>query len=222
MSKRNVSVGAFEHDYFASAYGGEYERRNPRYKVRAFLREITRLRPNGRLLDVGCAYGAFLQEAISHYQCYGCDISEYALSVARRRLPPTVVLFKCNAEALPVAESYDIITCFDILEHVPALKASLAGVWHALKPGGLLAFTVPVYDGLVGRLVALADHDPTHMHKCSRNFWLEKVRAAGLRVHTFKGVFRYFLARRIYINLISQPLRLLSPAIIVVAEKERP
>ena len=84
----------FGQDYFSggSNYAGRYDWFNPPHKIAGYLREIRRLRPAGSLLDVGCAFGRFLQAARHHYECEGVDISVYATGLARERLPDVMLL----------------------------------------------------------------------------------------------------------------------------------
>ncbi len=142
----------FNSQYFDTAYGKGYERRNPRYKWRSFLRKILKFRSSGSLLEVGCGFGLFLKEAREHFTCTGSDISDYAISQARKRLPDDVVLYSGVLDEIEIHLRFDVITCFDVLEHIPDLNTALDNIEHLLRPGGLLVFTVPVYDGPVGSL----------------------------------------------------------------------
>jgi SAM-dependent methyltransferase len=208
---------AFEQPYFEDVYGAAYDRRNPRYKHRSYLREVRRVAPEGgSLLDVGCAYGRFLREAAREYSCAGCDVSQHAVEVASRRLPG-VPIFRCDVLGLPPAGRYDVVTCFDVLEHVPDLDRALAHLRRVLRPGGVLALAVPVYDTPVGRLVTLLDRDPTHLHKLARRAWLERLRSAGFEDVRWRGILRYHLGGALYLHWCSRWIRRFSPAILVTA-----
>lgn len=209
---------SFETEYFQVQYGGNYLRRNPPYKWRAFLKVIRRFRPSGRLLDVGCALGLFLQEAQRYFVCSGSDVSRYALEQARKRLPPEVHLFQGALGSLPAEACYDVVTCFDVLEHIPDLEAAWQNLETLLCPSGLLVLTVPVYDGPLGWLVRRLDTDPTHVHRRERRFWLEQV-SRRFVIRDILGVWRYFFFNRFYLNWVSRPARHLATAILIVAEK---
>lgn len=209
----------FGADYFATAYGADYARRNPPYKWRSFLRVATRFQPGGDLLDVGCAYGLFLAEAVRRYRCAGCDVSEQVVAAARSRLPEGVPLFAASLPAIPGAGRYDVVTCFDVLEHVEDLDAAFANLRTLLKPGGVLVATMPVYDGPLGALVDRLDHDATHVHRRPRRFWLERF-ARCFTVRHYTGVWRYFFFGRWYLNVVSRASRRWTTAILLVAAKE--
>src|SRR5262249_22002624 len=67
---------------------------------------------------------------------------------------------------------FDVITAFDVIEHIPSLDAVAASVHRLLGPSGHFVFVVPVYDGVTGPLIRMLDKDETHVHKDSRDFWL--------------------------------------------------
>ncbi len=208
----------FELNYFLTQYGGNYRRRNPAYKWRAFLNVIRRYRSGGHLLDAGCALGLFLRQAQRYFTCSGSDISAYAIEEAGKILPPEVTLFQGALGFLPATTRYDVVTCFDVIEHIPDLQAVWRNLGEVLRPGGLLVLTVPVYDGPLGWLVRRLDHDPTHVHRRERAFWLREV-SRCFEILDVLGVWRYFLLNRFYLNWVSRPSRWLATAILIVAEK---
>jgi len=210
----------FERSYFDDVYGGDYDRRNPRYKMRRLLRTVMRFEDGGRMLDVGCAYGAYLAEAAAsgRFELAGTDISEHAVDVARQRLPDAVDLrpgglFDADFEP----GSFDAVCMFDVIEHIEDLEAAYARVRELLRPRGLFAMSVPVYDGPLGPLVQALDKDPTHLHKWPRGDWIDATARNGFDVMHWAGLFRYFLAGRRYLFWDTLVGRSFCPAILVLA-----
>ncbi len=221
---RDDAIPAFDADTFGEAYftkvsnyGGLYRRFNPPHKIKGYLAEIRRLRPQGALLDVGCAFGGFLESARHYYTCEGLDISAYALVKARQMLP-AIPLHHGSIEGFAAGRTYDVVTCFDVIEHVPEIDIALARLRALLAPEGVLALAVPVYDTLPGRLFSLIDRDPTHVHRRSRRFWLDQLRRAGLSPVVFKGILRLPLPGT-FLHLISPMLRSFSSAIFVICTR---
>lgn len=107
------------------------------------IEEIKGLVFPGRLLDIGCGAGFFLQLAAqTGYTVKGVEISPYAVDYARNKLGLPVFMGELEAADL-TPESFDIVTLWHILEHVRDPKAFLGQVNRLLKVNGLLAVEVP-------------------------------------------------------------------------------
>lgn len=119
------------------------------------LRRLERLRPGrGRLLDVGCGIGAFVGLARARgWDARGVDISPFAVRWARDRLGDVVDEGTLESVGYP-AESFDVVTLWDSIEHVADPLALLREVQRILAPGGSLLLNTPNEAGLL-RLIAL-------------------------------------------------------------------
>ncbi|MGV3720849.1 MAG: class I SAM-dependent methyltransferase [Actinomycetota bacterium] len=213
----SAPTGAFEADYFRKVYRTAYDGRNPRYKHQSYVREVLQTaKRGGVLLDIGCAYGAFLREARNEFDCTGCDISEHAVETASGRYPD-LKFFTAEISSIPSDRKYDVVTCFDVLEHVPELDEALAKIKSLLTPTGVLVATMPVYDTLVGKGVGLLDKDPTHVHKNSRYWWQERFGQCGYEVQSWKGILRFYFGRGVYLHWCGGAVRSFSPAILIAA-----
>jgi SAM-dependent methyltransferase len=208
----------FEKAYFESAYGPYYRLRNPRHKWLVFLGEIKKYVQKGKLLDIGCAYGLFLQEASRTFHCTGVDISQHAIEHAKATLPEEIRVFVGAVGSLILPGRYDLVTCFDILEHTRDLGEALDNILELLQDDGLLAMTIPVYDGPLGWLVDRLDKDETHTYRRSRGFWLEEV-SKRFDILSYTGIWRYFFFHRFYLNVLSRMTRRITPAVMIVAKK---
>jgi SAM-dependent methyltransferase len=96
---------------------------------------------SGTLLDVGCALGGFLAVAQEHgFEVEGVEIAEYAAEQARARLHIKVANSDIySAELAP--ESYDVITMWDVIEHLTDPNLALEKILRALRPKGYVAFS---------------------------------------------------------------------------------
>lgn len=138
---------------------------------RRFLRD--RPGEGGSLLDVGCAEGGFLAVARRHYRVAGLDFNPRAIALARERfgLEHTYVMTleefqKARAE-LGFAAGFDVITVFDVLEHVDAPQPFLGMLRELLAPAGWLAINEPNRDRRPN-LSEPWDYPPHHLTRWNR------------------------------------------------------
>ncbi len=215
-SSVSLNDAAFGEDYYRTVYR-HYERQNPSYKTEFYRQFILQHagRDVGRILDVGCAFGGFLASLPKSWDRYGIDISSFAIEQAARTNPD---LHVANAilENNPFKGPFDVVTSFDVIEHINDLEKVAACVADLLTPGGLYVFVVPTYDGPFGPVVHFLDHDPTHLHKTNRRFWLEWA-ARHFEIQEWIGAFRFLAPVGPYIHWPTRALRSISPAIMVAA-----
>jgi 2-polyprenyl-6-hydroxyphenyl methylase/3-demethylubiquinone-9 3-methyltransferase len=113
-----------------------------------------------KILDVGCG-GGILAEALANKgaQVTGIDVAELSLKVAKMHLHESGLevdyqLSTVEDFAQQHAARFDIVTCLEILEHVPDPASIVASASRLLKPDGLLC--------LSGRRVYSADAAARH------------------------------------------------------------
>ena len=125
------------------------EFRRPQYeRDLALLRGRTAV--GGRLLDIGCGMGEFLDvAAAAGFRTFGVEPSRRASEIAGRRHP--VVRGELGRVRLDEG-GFAVATLWSVLEHVPAPAAVLAEVRGLLAPGGLVALRLPDIRGLLPRL----------------------------------------------------------------------
>ncbi len=163
-----------------------YRRWDRAYGVHKRCREVIRRAGGpGRLLDVGCATGIFLHAMQRRgWEACGVEPSAYAAQYARSRLNLDVVQGFLEDAAFP-GENFDLVTMWDVLEHVPDPGATLAEVSRVLKPGGWLVLSLPNPESweraLFGRCWAGWDV-PRHFHLFTRRVLARQLERAGLRL----------------------------------------
>lgn len=116
------------------------------------LKKITRLRPRGKLLDVGAASGTFVSMAVeAGYDAYGVEPSGWMCDFAKKNYGLRVLQGVLEEQNFKDA-SFDIVTMWDVLEHVPDPMATLREVMRILVPDGLLFINYPRIDDPLARL----------------------------------------------------------------------
>jgi 2-polyprenyl-3-methyl-5-hydroxy-6-metoxy-1,4-benzoquinol methylase len=202
--------------YFDAAYR-DYWLQNPAKKLDHYLDQIDSLVGNSQvaLLDIGCGLGAFLERANGRHPDWtfaATDVDAEAVAEAARRVPGANIIQGSAADVLFEEDTFDVVTAWDVLEHVRDLDAAADAVQRMLKPGGLLVFVVPVYDGLSGPLIRRLDTDPTHIHKLARKEWIAWARESFDHVE-WHGLFRYLVGAT-YVHASTRWARGHAPAIL--------
>jgi SAM-dependent methyltransferase len=141
----------------------------------------------GRLLDAGCASGLFLREARrAGWSVEGVEPSETLHAMAVQTLGETTPLHRAileHADLTPA--SFDAVTLWDVLEHVPEPVAFLNLCAKLLRPGGKLFVNVPDLDSPEARILGrkwpllLAEHlnyfNRRSLSVCAENAGLRRI-----------------------------------------------
>lgn len=140
-------------DKISNSFYDEYKLEEESYR-KYFLKkikDIKKYKKKGSILDVGCGPGTFLVEAKkSGYETYGVDLSTEAVKISKGR--------KLNAKKDSLKEvrfrkkQFDIITTFQLIEHVLNPRLLIEQAYKKLNKGGILVIATPNQRGLLSRL----------------------------------------------------------------------
>lgn len=211
----------YDASYYETVYRN-YSQQNPSYKIRFYHDLVLRHTANApqkqlSILDVGCAFGVFLKSLPSNWKRFGIDISHHSIEKAAEG-EKSISFAPAILENNPFRGPFDVVTSFDVIEHIPDRDHALDNFYDLLKPGGLFVFVVPVYDGPLGWLVHRLDRDPTHLHKVGRADWVEWAQRR-FQVLEWGGAFRFLFPGGVYLHWPTRLMRSATPCIAVVARK---
>jgi 2-polyprenyl-3-methyl-5-hydroxy-6-metoxy-1,4-benzoquinol methylase len=135
------------------------------------------------LLDIGCAQGFFLFTASkAGYTARGVEVSQDAAEYARCE-------FGLDVEGKPFEElrfgeaDFDVVTLWQVLEHVPYPLMMLKEVRRILKPGGLVVASTPNIGGIPAKILGKKwwDIKRLHINQFATSTLANVLRNAGFR-----------------------------------------
>lgn len=141
---------------------------------------------SGRLLDIGCAEGMLLKWAEKRgYQAVGMDISQFAIKKLASK-PWGKNLVVGDICSLPFTKNYfDVVTCFDVLEHLPSPEIGISEMCRILKNDGLLFISVPNTSSQGKKWKGndwFGYRDSTHVSLLSSERWAELLSTSGMAI----------------------------------------
>lgn len=192
-----------------------------RRTARRVLTRLERLRSPGRLLDIGAGPGFFVAEALARgWQAEGLEPDQWAVAEAARRGTPITQGTDQDLSSLPPA-SFDVVTFFDVIEHVVDPIELVRRVHHVVRPGGWVVLTTPRFDSAVARLMNTHWYAifPAHLHYFSRLSLTRTLSTAGFTPRQWRAHVRDIPVGHNWERLlgmcgVSRPQRLALPRLV--------
>jgi SAM-dependent methyltransferase len=123
-------------------------------------------KPGKRLLDVGSAMGGFMRVASeAGFSVEGVEVSQFGAEYTRKQLGLPVHACSLRDAALP-SGSFDVVTMWDVIEHLSDPLDNLAEVSRVLRPGGLCFITTGDVSSRYARMLGKRWHlltPPQHL-----------------------------------------------------------
>ena len=133
----------------------------------------------GRVLDIGAGVGMFLRNWGDSWECYAVEGSE----VTRRELEASgIKVFRDLSDATQShAGTFQVVTLFQVLEHIAEFDLAIKQCRELLAPGGRLVVTVPDGEAMIRqeRVTGCADMPPNHINKWTPESLARVLRRAG-------------------------------------------
>jgi len=185
------------------SYYLSYFRRSIYYKI--WLRQIRTYKTHGFLLDAGCGLGYFLHLAKKHFDTVGVDVSHVATHSAKKD-NADIILGSVEMPSFKDAQ-FDVITCFDLLEHLKSPSVALAAIARLLKKNGLIIITTPNLGSIGIRIMKKRWHgflDETHISLLPMKTWIVMLEKHGLKIRKIFSdgiLFVIFRERRFHVKM---------------------
>jgi SAM-dependent methyltransferase len=146
--------------------------------IRPVLKQI-KLGSGARILDVGCGPGAFLDIASAYgLEAYGVEIGTSSWELANFRHPHYVHLGDLNSAAFK-DDFFDLVTMFDVIEHLQDPVATLTEVRRVLAPDGWFFVLTPDISSISSRLM----HSHWYQYKPNEHLFYFSPRSLGILLH---------------------------------------
>ena len=161
-----------------------------------------------KALDVGCAYGYASAVLMSlGYETFGVDVSRWGVSQAKASSGASFIV--CDAQGLlPFkAESFDLVTCFDVLEHLRFPEMAISNMLQSSKDA--LICTTPNRNVEKPVRKLMRDFDETHVSVKSSSEWEKSIREVVshelVNVETFFDVTAKLANTRVIFKSVKLP-----------------
>lgn len=139
-------------ELYDESYFSDHNFKNQGYKKLLFerldwVKEFINI---GRLLDVGCATGAFLKIAQNEgFDVYGVDFSSYAIEEAKKNIGENVTCINIENQEFPYEKKFfDAITMFDLVEHLNNPYNIFGKIEKMMRVGGVLFIVTQNYNSI--------------------------------------------------------------------------
>lgn len=119
-----------------------------------FLAKVRQYKPGGRLLDVGCALGFFVELALeSGFDAYGFDPSSYAVGEAKKLVGGQRIREGTIAKIRYPEKSFDVITLFDVFEHLGDPGRDIQKLSKLLKDDGIIVIATGDTESVMAKVL---------------------------------------------------------------------
>jgi SAM-dependent methyltransferase len=183
---RHPPASAQMHLHYTDAYDKliSASGHNSPHRWRERKAALTPHNQSGALLDLGCSSGSFLESLKGGgWKLHGIEMSKNCAKIAEAKSGAQVFVGNILDATYP-PESFDAITCFDVLEHLYEPRRVMARVSEWLKPGGIFYVLVPNVDSAEARAFGSYWHGlelPRHLFHYSPASLKFLAESAGLR-----------------------------------------
>jgi len=147
------------------------------------IKVLTNYVSSGRILDVGCGMGIFLDCFGNEWQKYGCDISSYALDIARSK---GIIAYQGEFEYINFENNFfDVVYFRASLHHTYSPKKCLEKAYKILKPNGIIAICMSNNcGGICGRLFKghVKSYEQGHNYLFSTSILKSYLKQKGLKI----------------------------------------
>lgn len=160
------------------------------------LSTIKKYVSEGKLLDIGCSTGFFLNAARIDFEVVGLELSRWAVDFARTKLKLKVFNENLNSVGFE-NDSFDVITLIDVIEHLPNPMDTLKEINRILKPSGIIYIVTPNINSLSAKILRGKwwGLRPAHLYYFTPHTITQMLKKNGFEVILIRSFGRIFTYR---------------------------
>ena len=185
------------------------------------LDEFEKFKKTKKILDVGCGIGYFLCEAKKRgWKVYGTEFTDEAIDICEKK---GINMFKGKLYSdSHLLESYDVITSFEVIEHINNPQEEIESIYSLIRKGGLVYVTTPNFNS-INRLFLRSKYNvigyPEHLTYYTsktlsklflKNNFKSKIKTTGLSISRIKTSIGYSQKKIISFDSDDEKIRVLA------------
>ena len=124
-------------------------------KIERILKKEFKKKPVDSFIDIGCASGFItyrLKELLKIRNASGTDALQEYITNAKNKYPGIAFEVMDLNKTIEQPGKYDLVTCFETLEHVGHLETALNNIHQSIATNGLALLSVPIEVGMIGTI----------------------------------------------------------------------
>jgi len=220
---KQIESKKFEEGYFTGWYKnavGDFSKKDLELSVNWFFAWLEKLnqyvplkKGNGKkVLEIGCSIGAVSNMLTERgFDVWATDISEYAVKKAQKLTPKAHFLVVDIQKKIQIKEKFDLIICFEVVEHLEKPEIGVRNMVDKLEKGGTLVISTPFP-------YKWNYHDPTHINLKTPKEWVKIMNKSGLRkvefhrftlipfFYRFNKRFQFILPFHVAVPYVNSPI----------------
>ncbi len=169
---------------------------------------VNRYVGGGRVLDVGCSAGLFLDTLGDEFECYGIEPGQASAALAKELISRD----RIHCGPLDTADlphgSFDAVTMWDVIEHLASPKAALERTASLLKEGGYLFLSTPDISSVFAMTLG---HSWPHLIRSHLYYFNNRTLRRMLHECGFQVVQRRTYSRKFTIRYLLERVRIIPP-----------
>ena len=141
---------------------------------------------NKKLLEVGSAYGYFLDEAAKHFECFGIEINQEGVDLSNKR-GHKVFQGELTDDVLKKIGKVDVVVMLDVIEHLTDPFAIIKKLYDNMNPGGIILIVTGNHSSMLSKMMGQNWRlmtPPQHTFFFSSNTLKRLVKKAGFKIQS--------------------------------------